>query len=106
MIPITITQVGTNAVLTWTAATTNGNGIIAYKVLLLNRGTLTYTEYKPLCDGTSLSTIAALSCSIPISSFIANLNYAPGDLLKAEIQAENTAGWSVISDPNADSIVA
>jgi hypothetical protein len=106
MSPIVISQSGTSAVLTWTSATTNGNGIIAYRVMILNRGTGTYSEYKPLCDGTDLSIIASLSCTIPISSFISNLNYLPGDLIKAEIQAQNAAGWSTLSSSNIDSVVA
>lgn len=81
MSPLTITQTSTNAVLTWTAATNNGNGISAYKILLYNRGTNTYTEYAPLCDGSQTNVISALSCTIAISDFIANLNYQAGDLI-------------------------
>lgn len=50
--------------------------------------------------------MAALSCDIPMSDFITSLGYFAGQYIKARVRAKNSAGWSDVSDPNVDSIVA
>lgn len=50
--------------------------------------------------------MAALSCSIPMNDFITSLSYQAGQFIRARVKARNNAGWSDISNPNTDSVLA
>jgi hypothetical protein len=102
MDPVTITQPTNSDQVTigWVAPSANGSPITAYRLQLLNDQSGLYID-SPLCPQ-SLS----LSCVISMSNIIGTLQYRPGITLKAIVQAQNSMGWSVISNPNSQGIFA
>lgn len=60
-----LSQTGTDVILTWTEPSSNGPAISDYEIQIYD-GSL-YTEFESTCNGTLQ--LAAKSCTIPMSFF-------------------------------------
>lgn len=97
----------TNVILTWSNPTdTGGDAITGYKIVFLNKATAAYEEHVSLCDGSQTTVIQLKSCTIPMTSFISTLGYTAGQTLLAEVQARNSKGLGVMSNPSTSLVVA
>jgi hypothetical protein len=87
-----------NVSVTWEQPDVRGSPITAYEIRIRESDLVTYTEYKPTCDGSSSSVYSVRVCSIPISVLrSAPFNLAWGDSVHAIIAASNLYGQSVFS---------
>lgn len=67
MTAVTTTVVGSNVQISWTAPTSNGASITAYKILIAQSDGSAYTETTAYCDGTDPQIISDLKCSVPMT---------------------------------------
>ncbi len=106
--PITAHEDGTNVVFTLDRAVDNGSPVIRYEVRIFDY-TLTpndYVEHKELCDGATDTVQATLTCVIPMSTFIKDLDYAAGSDIKAKVIAYNDVGDSGLTADSSPLIKA
>ena len=76
-------------------STTNGSPITAYKVLIRESGSTTYTQESVDCDGTDASVIANVYCNINIGTLLASpYNIVAADSIYAIVTATNFYGES------------
>lgn len=97
---VSTSLVSTSVRITWTAPTSNGATIDSYQILILERLSYTFKEFKDVCNGSAALAISNLYCDIPMSYIINNLNYQAGQLIIAKALAHNSIGWSVESLEN------
>jgi hypothetical protein len=97
MLPVVISTSSNNLVITWAAPDTRGSVITAFEVRVLNMNSNVFEANIGICDYTALATT---TCSISMSSLIANLGYQTGSGLYAIARAQNSKGWGPYSDVN------
>ena len=91
----TIEEVGTNVKITWVEPDDRGDNITLYRVTFYDYNDLAYEENKGLCDGEA--NVNTLTCTLAMSSFGTNFNYAKGQLLRVQVEAFNVNGFSIPS---------
>ena len=52
------------------------------------------------CDGTDAGIIAALQCTVPMTTFTSTYGLSVGDLIIATVEANNAKGFSIPSSEN------
>jgi hypothetical protein len=76
----------------------NGGADIDYYTIEFQKNDGTFVEYSPICDGTSLTIIAARQCLIDNDAFTTNPYEHPwGADIYARVSATNVKGTSVMS---------
>ncbi len=63
----TTTYANSAVKITWTAPASNGAAISSYTIYIRQTDKVTYSTELSYCNGSSLSVISALSCTIPLS---------------------------------------
>lgn len=77
---------GDNVIITWTAPNDNGLQIQAYTVLIQKKDPAFYAVDYANCDGTQASIIAAMQCTIPITTLMASpFDLSWGDSVTAKV---------------------
>ena len=95
--PTTSLISNTNVVITWVAPFNGGSQITSYRITI-RQNDLTYTTELASCNGSSQSVIAALSCTLPISTLQASpFNLLWGASVYAKVIATNVVNSSDIS---------
>lgn len=106
MSPVTVSQTGTDIIISWTAPNENGSPITSYTLKILNFLLNDYVEYQNICNGSSPTVISNRACPpIPMTTFTNTLNYPINRLIKAVVQATNDLGSNDFSTPNTVGIV-
>jgi hypothetical protein len=81
----------------WTAPVNNGDSVTAYKLMILD-STALFREAPLLCNGALASIVSSLQCSISMSDIVSTFGLSINAQIIAKVQAQNSKGWSVISD--------
>jgi hypothetical protein len=82
-----------NVVITWALPDIRGSPITAYLIEIRESDLLTFTEYKPTCDGSVSAVYETRECSVPITALReAPYNLAWGSSVHARITAFNFYG--------------
>jgi hypothetical protein len=92
--------VGTDVQITWTEPENSAAPIIAYSIVILQADGA-FAEETTDCDGADPTILAALECSIPLTTLRAtpfDLTY--GTLIQARVSAQNANGWGSLSQVN------
>ena len=77
--------------------------MIGYRIQILTSDSQTYQEQTQNCDGTTQAVITQNYCLIPMLLFSENpFNLQQGDLIVAKVEAFNSIGYSLASEPNQD----
>lgn len=100
MSPMNVTLVGTNVRFAWTPlslANQNGSPVTAYKISILNRGTMLFTENTAVCDGSNSAVISNSYCDVSMASVISTISVTIGEDIEAVVQAINSIGYSTQS---------
>lgn len=94
--PTTVSQ-GNSVLISWTQPDNGGASITAFTVKI-RKEDLSFTEAVAHCDGTSLTVIQDLQCSVPESVLKASpFNLVWGSSIYAKITAVNVKGTSTES---------
>mmetsp|Transcript_29136 Transcript_29136/g.28194 ORF Transcript_29136/g.28194 Transcript_29136/m.28194 type:complete len:200 (-) Transcript_29136:2382-2981(-) len=100
--PPSVTQSGSNIVISWVPPYDNGATITAYKIEIRESDLATYSQETTYCDGSLSSIVSAASCSIPMSELWDSPFSLPYDAdIIAIVSAYNSIGWNLASDPNS-----
>jgi hypothetical protein len=95
---VTVTAVGTNVEVQWTAPASNGSPITAYEVLFADTNAATnFVALSTYCVADDSAVLADAGCTFPMSEFWASntaspVNMAAGDPITLKIRASNAAG--------------
>lgn len=91
---------GTDVKITWSEPENSAAPIIAYSVVVLQAGGA-FGEELTDCNGADPSILAALECSIPLTTLRASpFDLTYGTLVQARVMAENANGWGSLSQVN------
>jgi hypothetical protein len=102
--PVT-TVVADSVVITWVAPNENGTPITSYRVAIRQKDN-NFSEQLDYCDGSQLSIVEALSCSVPLATIRgAPFSLEFGDSIFAKVVAINYYGESASSDEGNNAIV-
>lgn len=96
MDPVTVTESGTNVVLTWTAPDDHSSTITAYDIQFL-KSDGTYGSGTGTCDGTDAT---LLTCSMAMNDVETLTGLAVDSLIQVKMRAENANGWGDYSELN------
>ena len=83
----------------------SGSAILTYEIAFFDNALGDYREVTALCDGSDAATIAAMSCSVPVSELISQLGCARGEVVLARARASNSEGFGVFSSPNSSTAI-
>ena len=101
---VTITVVGTNVEVVWSAPSTNGSPVLGYEILFASTAELdpTFVEELEYCDGRDTTIRTDTACTIPMSQFwestASSLNLVQGDQITIKIRAWNAVGLGHYSE--------
>jgi hypothetical protein len=96
-IDVTSTNVGSDALISWTAPNDNGSPITAYNIFFKTNSN-SYEKELTYCDGSDPVIVAATSCTVPLSVFKESpFNLYEGDHIYTKVSAINDYGESVTS---------
>ena len=102
----TVTQSGTNVVITWTPTSSNNGAVVnSYKLYIFDYAPTTdeFVNHIDKCQGyTALST----TCTIPMSTFTSTLQYTIGQPIRVKATATNSVGESTQSGESNTDVVA
>ncbi len=92
--PLTI-AVGASVTVSWIAPYSGGSRITSYSISFLHQDGVTYSEFKPICDGSQSSIVTTRACYIESFAFTqAPYNLQWGSSIYAKVIATNIKGSS------------
>lgn len=90
----------------WNLPDFRGSPITSYNIKFRESDLLTYTEYKPTCDGNLTEVYSTRTCYIPIAILrVSPYNLAWGSSIHAIVMATNLYGDSVYSEDGNGAII-